>query len=74
MANYPIVWVNEKDGITVEVWPDYKRRIMFGHPSNRYPMGDEWPILKRSDVPTLTDEEWEAKPISGDWKQKEPTS
>jgi hypothetical protein len=49
----------------VYVYPEFKRRIVFSHPSNSHPDVDEWPILYRRDVPSLTDAEWVACPGEG---------
>ncbi len=64
------VW-QHADGRRIEVYEDLKVRYS-GKPYARSAMrpgdtGDEWPILYRRDVPTLTDEEWIASPVEDGW-------
>ncbi len=59
------VWVHTTDRTRVYVYPEFKRRLVYSHPSNSAPNGDEWPILYRRDVPALTDAEWIACPGEG---------
>ena len=75
-----VVWIH-KDGRRIEVFQDRKVRhferrhrsggIQFDGRSSEVfrhdtPPTDEWPILERSTVPTLTDDDWYASP-GPDW-------
>lgn len=54
------IWVHQ-DGRTITVYPTHKVRAGF-RPA------DPWPILERAQVPTITDEQWQAQPLSeGGW-------
>ncbi len=62
-----VVWSHPQTKTIITVWPTFKRRVIFSHPSTSTPDVDEWPILYRRDVPTLTDEEWTAAPVGEGW-------
>jgi hypothetical protein len=66
--NLIIAWEHTKDRTRIYVYPDHKRRVLYSHVSNSYPDVDEWPILWRRDVATLTDAEWIASP-GDEWRQ-----
>ena len=57
------------DGRRIEVYPQGKVRYSGKpHAASMIRAGDtadEWPVLKRSDVPHLSDDEWYAHPGEG---------
>lgn len=59
----PVAWPGvtwtHPDGRRIDVYPDRKIRSGFFE-------RDEWRVLYRSQVPTLTEEEWYGEPPGGD--------
>ena len=64
------IWRETSTRNRIVVYADRKVRTLYSHPSNRYPNSDEWPILWRRDVPSLSDAEWIAAPGEG-WDHEE---
>lgn len=65
-----VIWRNTQTRTRIIVYPDFKRRLLYGHVSNRYADSDEWPVLWRSEVPNLTDAEWIAAPFGDEWEKE----
>lgn len=62
---YPITWTHP-DGRRIVVYADHKIRIGYRRAGalqpTTGPYTDEWPVLARSMVPSLTEVEWTASP------------
>jgi hypothetical protein len=67
----PIIVWQHTDGRRIEVYAHCKVRYS-GRAHARSAMrpgdtSDAWPILYRSDVPNLSDEQWQAPPVEDGW-------
>jgi hypothetical protein len=53
---------------TITITPEYKRRTA-RRSYNSVDTADEWPVLYRSNVPSLTDAEWYGVPNAEPWQK-----